>query len=260
MHTLKVTASGYADGALTRQVGGGQTVTANVGLMPLGMPDTVPPDLDLAVPADGSASDVARIGVSGTATDATGGAVKLTLAHNGAAPVDVTVAQGMFAHEVVLVPGLNTFELTATDAAQNRTVLKSSARFRAGLEGEVVAPDLLATPIEGAAVSLFDASGAHLASTQSGTDGRYAFDLDVVPVHVTLVAEARGYQSLIQELDIGADARVTYSVVLALDPNAPMPSDERPHGTRVVGGCAAAPGLPLALFALLALRRRRTRS
>lgn len=264
-HAVKVTAMGYEDGTLSKQVMGGQTVVANVGLTPKGMPDTEAPDLTLTSPALSSTSDVALITLNGTVSDAMGGAVTLTLAEGQGEAKGVMLASGAFAQQVTLKAGMNTLVLRATDAAGNVTTLTAMARFRAGLEGEVTTPDLRADPLEGILVTLLDAKGEVMASTQTGTDGRYAFELDTVPVHVSVMGEAPGYLTLVHELDVGADARMEFGFSMSkgkgtTDEPAPKPNED---DLRMQGGCSASPsgatfGL-LALLTLAALRKRARR-
>ncbi|MBL8951612.1 MAG: D-alanyl-D-alanine carboxypeptidase family protein [Myxococcaceae bacterium] len=259
MHAIKVTATGYEDGALTRQVAGGQTVWGSVGLTPKGMPDAVAPDLDVATPVDGARTDVALIALTGTTSDMSG-AVTLTLAQNGEAPVGVTVMGTLFEQQVKLRPGLNELVLTARDVAGNVATVRTTARFRAGLEGEVTTPDLRADGIANVQLSLRDLNtGAVLMSGISAADGTYAFEVDTVPYPAKLVAEAPGYVTFERDLIIGADAREVYSFALSRGEGTtqepqPAPNEEDMH---IKGGCSVAGGFPIGLLALALLRAGR---
>ena len=105
-------ATGKVDGAkafTVRTMADGSTV---IGTAVAG--DTVPPVLTLSAPVDGLLTNNASVSVAGTATDA-GGIGSVTV--NGL-PVGVG-ADGFFTFPTMLVAGLNTFTVVATDNAGN---------------------------------------------------------------------------------------------------------------------------------------------
>jgi hypothetical protein len=76
--------------------------------------DTVPPDLQLAQPAEGLYTDEPTLTLTGTASDR--GAADVSMMANG---VSVPLKEGRFKTIVALKEGENVLQLTATDAAGN---------------------------------------------------------------------------------------------------------------------------------------------
>lgn len=84
--------------------------------------DTVPPTLNIATPADGLVTANPSLTVSGVTNDATSSPVTVSIYLNGTSQGAITVASnGSFSKSVKLADGLNTIDITSTDAAGKST-------------------------------------------------------------------------------------------------------------------------------------------
>ena len=208
--TIAASADGFAPASLARTVVGAQTVWGSIGLTAVGVPDTQKPDLEITAPAEGAAVDLAALTVTGTASDDRGTLTTVTLSLNGA-PGQALVA-GAFTQPVKLKAGPNLIVLEAVDPAGNRSRLERKVTFRAGVAG-VVTSEAQGLPLTGAEIRLLSAAGAVLGSTLTGADGSYAFE--VAPGPLTLVANLSGYAEYRQPIEVGEDARLTWSFMLS---------------------------------------------
>lgn len=104
-HTVSVNVSDNDGNAATQK-----TTTYTV--------DTVPPTLNLSAPSDGLITATDSLNVTGTTNDVTSSPVTIAIKLNGADQGTVTVAaNGSFSKSITLANGINTIEVTATDAA-----------------------------------------------------------------------------------------------------------------------------------------------
>lgn len=250
-YTITAVAPGFAQASLSRQVTAGQTIWGSIGLAPTGAADTTPPDIAVTDVADGDSFDLAAISLEGTASDNSGLPVRLTVAMGEAAPVEVAVEQGAFSAQLTLRPGSNVVELGATDQAGNRSTVRLALKFRAGLEGRVIAADSQ-SPVAGAAVALLDPSGVSLSTTVADADGHFAFDELAVPLTGALEVSAEGFKTERRDVEVTDRERAVVEVMLSQ--GAEVPIDRT-----VYGGCSTTPSAaPLLLLVALtrALRRR----
>jgi hypothetical protein len=213
-YTISATAGGYQTATLSRSVTAGQTVWGSIGLATVGVPDTQAPDVAVDAPLDGSSTDLADVVFEGSASDAQGTLSSFTVSLNGGAAQTVTLAQGAFAHALKLAPGKNVVVFSAKDPAGNVGRATVEVTFRAGIEGYVTAEGEAATPIEGAQLSLVDASGATVATGVSAADGSYAFELAKVPATFTLRVSATGYAAYEAEVAVTDSSRLVFGVAL----------------------------------------------
>lgn len=215
-YTLTAQATGYTAASVSRALAASQTLTVNVGLAPVGVADTMKPEIDLLTPELDAKLDVAKVTVTGTASDDRSGVKTFTLAQNGNAPKAVPLQTGGdFTVDVQLAPGANTLVFSATDGAGNVGSLTVPLTFRAGLEGLVTSGDEgTAMPLEGVQVELQDNAGQVLLSTTTAPDGTYAFELADVPAERVLVARLGGYADYRSPLSLSADARTQWSFTM----------------------------------------------
>ena len=109
--------------------------------------DTVPPVLNVTVPADGFITAQAAQTVSGTTNDATSSPVMVAIKLNGADAGAVTVgANGAFSKALTLVEGDNTITVTATDAAGKVSTVTITGRLDTS-EPEIRAVTLTPNPV-----------------------------------------------------------------------------------------------------------------
>ncbi|MBX7101050.1 MAG: carboxypeptidase regulatory-like domain-containing protein [Myxococcaceae bacterium] len=215
-YTLSAEATGYTAASVSKALTAGQTVTVNVGLAPVGVADTMKPEIDLLTPESGAKLDVAKVTVTGTASDDRSGVKTFTMAQNGGVAKAVALQTGGdFSVDVVLAPGANTLVFSATDGAGNVGTLSVPLTFRAGLEGLVTSGDEgSAMPLEGVQVELQDGAGMVLLSTTTGPDGTYAIELTDVPAERVLVARLGGYADYRSPVSLSADARTQWSFTM----------------------------------------------
>lgn len=86
--------------------------------------DTIAPTLSVTNPAtNGSYTSESALNVTGTVSDSTSGAPKVTITVNGSDVGSVTVSNGNFTKGVTLSNGSNTIVVTATDLAGKTTTI-----------------------------------------------------------------------------------------------------------------------------------------
>lgn len=110
-HTIKVDASDYDGNAAVQK-----NVTFKI--------DTVPPTLNVTVPANNLITNQTTCTVTGNTNDITSSPVTVTVKHNSAAAVDVTVnSDGTFSKTITLAEGANTITIVAKDGAGKTTTV-----------------------------------------------------------------------------------------------------------------------------------------
>jgi N-acetyl-anhydromuramyl-L-alanine amidase AmpD len=212
--TASITAPGYQPNQVTRVVTAGGTVNVEVGLQPTGTAgeDQMPPDVTVRGPAEGSATEVAAVTVSGTATDDRGAVAEVQVTVNGGTPVTAPVTGGLFSLAARLNPGANTVRVTGKDAAGNEGEATVNVTFRAGLSGFIYQTGDEAARVGGATVSLLDVgNSAVLATGTTGLDG--SFGLDVARAgDVRLVVKREGFLTHGETVTLPDDARLDIRV------------------------------------------------
>jgi hypothetical protein len=174
-----------------------------------------PPVLELDG-ASGTSLEQAHLVLAGSAVDDTGALATVQLAQNGLAPRAVPVVGGRFEAAVQLTPGLNTFVVSATDAAAQTSTVTWTASFRAGFSGLVHRFDDVASIAVDAELTLFDPdTQVAVGHARTGPDGRYALDASAVGV-LRLHVEKAGFTPRDLLVDVSADERTVVDVGLTL--------------------------------------------
>lgn len=225
-YTMTAEKSGYQTSSITKTVSSGTTVWGSMELK-TGVPvaDTTPPAIGITFPGDGASMDVAELSLLGDASDDKGAIDQITLTINGGTPAKVNVSGGKFAQAIKLSPGLNTIEVVATDAAGNSATDTVKATFRSGVFGFVHLADDEAARVPDVTLRLVDSmSGAEIASTVSGADGSYAFDLAQVPGDFLFMAKASGFLSKTETISVPDDERFAHNLAM-VEGQDPLPSE-----------------------------------
>jgi hypothetical protein len=213
-YTVTATKTGYATASQTRTVASGATVNGNIGLTATTAPDQQPPTVVINSPQNNAQLDLAMIDVSGTASDDRGPVASVKVSLNGGATTDVPVTSGAFTVQVKLKPGMNTIQVSATDAANNTGHDDATATFNAGLSGTVLTDGDTPAPIAGASLELFDAAGMSASKVTSAADGKYLLPVTNVPADYKLVVKATGYITHSETVTIADDQQVSEDINL----------------------------------------------
>lgn len=215
-YTAAASATGYANASVSRMVTSGAVIWGSIGLAASGTADTVKPEIELSSPATGAKLDVAKVMLTGTASDDRSDVKTFTVKVNDAAATPVVLTDGAFETEVVLKPAANVVLFEAIDGAGNKASLTVNLTFRAGVEGLVTTGDAeAARPVENVAVSLETMAGEVKMSTTTAADGTYAFELTSVPTEPwMIVARAQGFAEYRSEIELSSEARTSWSFTL----------------------------------------------
>lgn len=217
-YTMTASKAGFQNATVTRTISSGATVWGSMELRTgtVSTEDMVPPMVAITFPGDGSSLDLAVLTLKGTATDDKGAVGEVTLTINGGAAAKVAVADGAFSQEIKLSPGDNTIEVSAVDAAGNKSVDTARANFRAGISGFVHVKDDEAARIPDVLITLLDPTTGEekLAPVTTGSDGSFSIDLTEVGRDYVLVANAEGFMMHTETISVPDDERMT--VVLPL--------------------------------------------
>lgn len=212
-YALNVSKQGFAPHASSRSVTAGNTTSANVALVASATDS--PPTLAFDAPLENANSDFAAMTVRGTVSDDGPAIAEVTVRHNGGAAVSAPVVAGLFELDLKLAPGANLIEAEAIDSAGNKGLARVTAHFRAGLSGVVHTYDQADARIGNAEVSLVDAQTADsVGVTRTDEQGRFSFDLAVVPAVYVVTVRADGYVAHTQTVSVGDESRTSLDVGL----------------------------------------------
>lgn len=209
---VKASKTGYQDATLSRAVTANTTTWGSVGLSAASAPDTQAPQVAITSPAAGASLDVARVRLTGTASDDRGAISEVKVSLNGGAPVAVPVSAGAFDVEMKLSPGANTVVATARDAAGHEARAERQARFAAGLTGHATLDSGEARA--GALAQLLDDAGNEAARTSTDAEGRFDFDVTLVPMDGVVVVSAEGLRTAREAVHLDDEQRATLSVTM----------------------------------------------
>ena len=226
-YTLTASKAGYQNATVTRTLGAGTTVWGSMELKTgtPGSTDTVPPTVEIMFPGGGVALDLAVLTLTGTATDDQGALSEVTVSINQGAPAKAGVTGGKFSQQIKLFPGLNTIEVSATDAAGNTAVDSAQATFRAGVSGFVHVTEDEAARIPDVTVRLLRPSNGEVVGTAvSGADGSFSFDVSEVNVDFVLTVKAQGFLTRAETVTISDEERVSLHIPMT-EGEDPNPSD-----------------------------------
>lgn len=213
-YTITARKSGYADSQLSRTAVVGTQTWGSMGLS--SGADVQAPQVEIVFPASGTSLDLGRIALKGNASDDRGAVATVKVALNGGAATDVAVSNGAFEVEVLLKPGSNAIEVTATDAANNTGRATSTVTFNAGVAGFVHLAGDDTVRIEGATVELRESSSGTVVTTATtDASGAYVAPVLTVPADYLVVVKKAGYRTASETVTAPEDQRVSLNIGLA---------------------------------------------
>lgn len=116
--------------------------------------DTVPPTLNITSPAEGFITATASLNIVGKTNDATSSPVSVTIKLNGTDQGSVTVgSDGTFSKSVTLTEGINTIEVTATDAAGKTSSVTRTVTLDTSVP-KVVSATITPNPVDAGATMI----------------------------------------------------------------------------------------------------------
>ncbi|MGV3622108.1 MAG: N-acetylmuramoyl-L-alanine amidase [Archangium sp.] len=216
-YTIVARKTGFADSQISRTAVVGTQTWGSMGLTSTSSADMQAPQVEIVFPTAGASLDIGRITLRGNASDDRGAVAMVKVALNGGTPSDVAVNAGAFEIEVLLEPGNNTIEVTATDTANNVGRATSTATFNAGVAGVVHLAGDDATRIEGATVELREAvSGTMVSSVTTDASGAYVAPVMTVPADYLVVVKKAGYRTASETVTVPEDQRLSLNVGIAV--------------------------------------------
>jgi N-acetyl-anhydromuramyl-L-alanine amidase AmpD len=211
--TVSVSKTGYANNSYGRTITAGGTTWGSMNIEPVG--GNEPPVVAITFPSDGSQLDLGHVTLTGTVADDGGAISTVKVKLNGGAATDVSVTAGAFSVDVLLKPGTNTIEVSASDAASHTGSATSTVTFNAGIAGLIVLAGDTPTPIDGATVEVREgSSGTVVSTTTSDANGAYAAAVMVVPADYLVTVHKAGYRSLSETVTVPEDQRLAVNFTL----------------------------------------------
>lgn len=213
-YTIVAKKQGFADSQISRTAVVGAQTWGSMGLS--SGSDQQAPQVEIVFPASGASLDLGRIMLKGNASDDRGAVATVKVALNDGTPTDVAVNGGAFEIEVLLKPGSNSIEVTATDAANNVGRASSTATFNAGVAGFVHLAGDDSTRIEGASVELREStSGTVVSTVTTDASGAYVAPVMTVPADYLVVVKKAGYRTASETVTVPEDQRLSLNVAIA---------------------------------------------
>ena len=208
--TLAVSKQGYVAQQVPVSLSAGSTTSKTVALV-LAATDGPPV---LTVTTSSGSSDLARVVLTGTASDDFSVLTEVQLTQNGGAPVFGQLVGGEFSVPLQLAPGNNTIELSVTDDHGQRTAVTWTGSFRAGFDGQVHRFDDALAIVADAELTLFDPDTAtQVGATRSDLAGAFTLDASLTGI-LRLHVEKAGFTPRDLLIDVSAEERTTLDVGL----------------------------------------------